>query len=297
MAKMTTTDAVHMQERPAGSSSHFRQLANLITVADICSPFIATISSDRSVGEVYNEWSVDCFERGLDPMAQIALVEVEGKLQGWIGYDMLEAGRAIHECMEPITADAILTADTCLVDVVAAFHHSSQYFFLVLKGNHFIGWCSYSDLHKPPLRLCLFAMLINVEKLLLQVVLLSPRESVALLSQGRLSKAKDVYALRRYDYDKEGRPYDAKLLECTTIADKIFVARKLPDIKQAIHSLADAKFCSRVERLRNEVAHPGLEERSSSLLDRKKLWPFTEQTETLESELQEFLEQGRPTVE
>lgn len=276
------------------SSSHFRQLAHLLTVGDVCSPFISTIDADRSTAEVSVEWSVElCSERNMDPMDQIALVERGGKIQGWVGYDMLETNRTVFECMEQVTPDTILTADTSLVEAVAAFCASSRPFFLVLKGNHFIGWLSYSDMHKPPLRLCLFAMLINIERRLLDVALLSPRESVGFLSEGRLSKAKQIYAIRKYNYDEEGEAFNSKLLECTTIADKMSVVKKFTNIKQAVRALGERGFCSNVERLRNEIAHPGLEERSSSLLTRERLWPFIEWAEALESELEEFLNQAK----
>lgn len=274
-----------------GSSSHFRQLARLITVGDICTPFGATIDADRTTAEVWDEW-MD-IESGRDPIDQIVLVERGGKILGWIGFDMLENNKTVFDCMELITPDTILTADTSLVEAVTAFCVSSCHFFLVLKGNHFIGWLSYDDMHKPPLRLCLFAMIINIERLLLDVALLSSRKSVGFLSEGRLSKAKDLYAIRNYGVDQKGELSSQRLLECTTIADKISVVKKFKNIKQAVPSLGERKFCSDVERLRNEIAHPGLEERSSSLLSRKKLWPFIEWAEALESELEELLNQAR----
>jgi hypothetical protein len=101
------------------SSSHFRLLAQLITVGDVCSPFIATIGADRSAGDVSVEWDVDlCSERNLDPMDQIALVESGGAIQGWVGYDKLGGDRTVFECMEQVTPDTILTADTSLIEAV-----------------------------------------------------------------------------------------------------------------------------------------------------------------------------------
>ena len=278
------------------SSSHFRQLVRLITVGDICSPFIATIDADRPTEEVSEEWVIDlCDERNLDPDDQIALVERGGKIQGWIGFDMFIDGSTVFDCMEQVTPDMILTADTPLVEAVASFCASSRPFFLALKGNRFIGWLSYSDLHKPPLRLCLFAMLINIERLLLDVALLSPRESVGFLSKGRLNKAKEIYIHRKYKYNQQGEEFSPLLLECTTIADKLTMIKRLTKAKQPISALGERKFCSDIERLRNEIAHPGLEQRSSSLLPREKLWPFIEWAETLESELDEFLNKARPS--
>lgn len=280
-------------------SSYFQQLAYLITVGDICDDFIATLDPDDFVGDVSFEWVAEwCGERGLDPMEQLALVARDQKIQGWVSFDML-AGKTISDCMEQIDPDAILTADTSLVDAVEAFSKPSRYFFLILKGNKFIGWLSYKALHKPPFRLCLFAMLINLERILLNALLLFPAQSVQVLSEGRLSKAKEIYELRKYSYDDKGAPFPARLLECTTIADKIRITKKLPNIRQPLPSLAHSKWINDIEVLRNEIAHPGLQERSSSLLGREKLWPFIQWIESLESELEDFLEQAknaRPTL-
>jgi hypothetical protein len=276
-----------------GASSHFRLLAHLITIEDICSPFIATINADQSTADVSDEWDELCFEWDIDPMQQIALVESEGKIQGWVGYDMLDDDKMILECVAPVATDAILTADTSLIDAVPALCTSSSPFLLVLKRNQFIGWLSYGNLHKPPFRLCLFAILVNIERLLLNVINLSARESVEYLSKGRLIRAKEMYRIRKYNCDEKGEPFSSKLLECTTIADKISIVMKSTNIKQSVSSLGENNFCSDLERLRNEIAHPALEEGSSSLLTRERLWPFIEWAETLESELDEFLNQAK----
>ncbi len=272
--------------------SHFRQLADLITVGDICENFIATIDAGEVVGNVFAEWYELCGELGLDPMAQVALVEQNQKIEGWIDCEMLIAGKTILDCMEPIQPHVIMTADTPLIAAVEAFSTSSHPFFLILKGNKFIGWLSYKGLHKPPFRLCLFAMLINLERILLETLLVFPTESVAVLSEGRLSKAKEVYERKKYSYDAECKPFPAKLLECTTIADKIRITKKIPNIRKAVPTVAHGKWINRVELLRNEIAHPSLQERSSSLLARENLWPFIQWIESLEAELEAFLKQA-----
>ncbi len=275
-------------------SSNFLQLAHSITVEDICSSFISTIDASRQASEIWDEWSIDlCLEQGLDPMEQIALVEERGKIKGWLGYDMLDTYKTVSDCMEQVTPDTILTADTSLVDAVYEFHISLRPFFLVLKGNQFIGWLSYNDLHRPPLRLCLFAMLINIERLLLDVAFLSSQESVGFLSPGRLNKANEIYVLRKYNFDKDGKPFSARLLECTSLADKISIIKKSMNVKHAIPALFNKEFCHEVEPLRNEIAHPGINERSSSLLSRERLWHFINWTGTLESELESLLKLAR----
>jgi hypothetical protein len=276
------------------SISHFRELAYLVSVSDICSPFLASFEGTRTVAEVFEWWSVDiCFERNLDPNEQLALVTTEGRVVGWIGFDMLEAGKQLIECMEPITPDSILSSDTSLFDAVTAFATSPNHFFLVLRGNHFIGWLSYTDLHKPPLRLCLFAMLINLERMLLEVALRSPKESVQVLPDGRKENARKVYAIRKYNYSDTGEPYESKLLECTTIIDKFTIARRTKTVLSQVPTLDNVSLCNTAERVRNEIAHPGLEEQSSDLLSRENLWQFIQWAETLESQLQKYLESAR----
>jgi len=276
------------------SPSHFRRLAYLINVGDICSPFLSSFDCEQTVADVNEEWGIDlCHERSLDPMDQICLVTHKDKVAGWVGYDMLETGKVLAECLEPITPDVILTSDTPLIEAVTAFSKTKSPFFLIIRGNEFIGWLSYKDLHKPPLRLCLFAMLINLERMLLEVALLSPHESIRLLSEGRFKKAKEIYSLRKYDYDEHGQPYYSKLLECTTIADKLHIMSKSKHVRKAISALDNTNFCRFIEKLRNEIAHPGQEEKSSDLLERGSIWPFIEWSEKLEIELQEYLDKRR----
>lgn len=267
-------------------SSSFRQIARLVTVDDVCTRFIATLDDSRMVPDVWDWWMTDwCAETGLDPMEQIALVTTGGVPSGWIGFDMLEGEGPLSTCAERISADMILTADTPLVAAIGAFSAKNHPFFLVMKGSSFVGWLSYSDLHKPPLRLCLFAMLMNIEGLLLDISIADWRRSVAALSPGRVQKALEIYRLRGYSFDKDGTPHGARLLECTTFVDKLKIMKGNPDAKAAVPALINKAYRERLEKLRNELAHPGLVERSSLLLVRTEAWSFIEWAETLEAQL------------
>lgn len=69
------------------ANSLFRQPARLVTIGDICTPFIATFDARRSAADVAVELTVDlCCESGLDPMEQIALVGNVRKILGWVSY-------------------------------------------------------------------------------------------------------------------------------------------------------------------------------------------------------------------
>ena len=271
--------------------SIFRKLANLISVSDIYTPFLSKFESNRSVADVNEEWSIDlCSEHDFDPMNQIGLVITCGKIDGWIGFDMLESNKKLIDCIEKIDTDAILSSDTSIIDALTVFSKKSHPFFFIIKGDHFIGWLSYQDMmHKPPLRLCLFAMLLHLEKLMLDVVLLTPRISVELLSPGRFIKAKDIYLQRGFNLDDQNNPYNSQLLECTAICDKFTIIQKNKSVLELIPSLKNKKICNIAEKLRNEIAHPGFEERSSLLLSIENLLPFIEWSEQLELELQNYL--------
>src|ERR1035437_6253571 len=114
--------------------STFKALSQLISVNDICEPFIGEFDSSQDVGEVCEEWSVDCFDKGLDPMDQIALVKQKGKIGGWIGYDMLEASKILYECMEPISGNILISSETTLLEAITTVNNGDNSIYLVLKG-------------------------------------------------------------------------------------------------------------------------------------------------------------------
>jgi len=276
------------------SNSHFQQLAHLITVTDICTPFWATLESRSLVKDVWEEWSLDLWiERGLDPMEQMALVTDDNKIIGWIGFDMLDNEKSIHDCMELITPASILSSDTSLLDSIASFETISGPFFLILQGNQFIGWLSYKDLHKQPLRLCLFSMLINLERMLLEVALKNPKGSFQNLKENRIKKAQELYKFKNFNFTQSGDYYISKLMECTNMIDKFTIAQHTQNVVEMVPALKNQHLCRKAEMLRNEIAHASIEEHSSKLLNRDSLWPFIQWAESLEEQLQNYLESTR----
>ncbi len=273
------------------SNSHFYALARLIYVSDICSPFLATFESDRTVADVWEEWSIDlCGEDYLDPMEQIALVSEKDKVIGWIGFDML-TGETIKDSMEIVKPTSILSSDTTLFDAVSLFAKSMVPFFFVLKGNRFIGWLSHRDLNKPPLRVCLFAMLIDLEKMLLEVILLDPKLSIENLSERRKKKAFDVYSMRGYKYQENGEPFLSKLLECTMLIDKFNIVQRTKSIIDQVPALQKNEFSSQAEKIRNDIAHPGMEDTICNLQTPDALWEFIQWAESMESQLQNYIDE------
>lgn len=270
--------------------SHFHQLARSITVSDIYTPFLTSFENNKFASDVSDEWVMDlCGEKDLDPNEQISLVTQKNKVIGWIGFDMLEHGKTIRECMDTITPESIMSSDTSLFDAINAFANGSSHFYLVLHGNQFIGWLSYQNMHKPPLRLCLFSILINIEKMLLEILLKNPQEAINCLPEGRIEQVKNNYKLRNNKSKENKEYYNSKLLEYTNLEDKFYIAQQTKSLCQKMTLLQDDNLCKLARKLRNEVAHPVIKEHSSKLLSRDKLWPFIQWADKLELQLHNYL--------
>ena len=138
--------------------STFKALSQLISVNDICEPFISEFDKSQSVESIWEEWSIDlCHEKALNPMEQIALVKSDQRIIGWIGFDMLDSSKTLYECMEPIRGDILISSDTPLLDAIHIVCRKNDSIYLVLKRNRFIGFLDYGHFHKLPFRMCLFA--------------------------------------------------------------------------------------------------------------------------------------------
>jgi len=263
-------------------SSHFYELAYMIKVSDVCSALQGIYDGNLASEYIYDQW----MESEFDPMEQIALVTVDNKIEGWFGFDMLQEGKRLCDCMELIKPEMIMSSDTPLLEAISAFSNSAVPFLLLLRGQQFSGLLSYADLNKLPFQLCLFALLIDLEMTMLKVIQLSPSQSASLLSAGQSARLKDIYAKRGYHNDLRGNPYVSKLLECTTITQKFSILRKYTETNQAIPELS-SKFCKVAEDARNAIAHPSLQ--SVTLLPREALLPFIVWAEKFEREMQSYL--------
>jgi hypothetical protein len=113
------------------------------------------------------------------------------------------------------------------------------------------------------------------------------------LPEGRKEYARKLNSLRKNHFDEQGQPYYSKLLECTSFIDKFTMASRTKSLIANVLTLGNSSICNMAERLRNEIAHIGLEEQSSEILPKHKLWSFIEWAESLESQLNYYYEQQR----
>ena len=269
--------------------STFKELSKLIVVSDICESFIGEFDNSQSVESVWEEWSIDlCDEKALDPMEQIALVKVNQKVVGWIGYDMLENEKTLCECMDSIGESTLISSDTPLLEAIQIVCKKNDAIFLVLKRNQFIGWLHYNHFYKLPFRMCLFSLLIGLEEILLKLTKYDPTSFLEKLSPGRLEKAKNIYKDRRYSLNKKGKEFDSELIECTAFCDKFTMLRKNATIVQKCPNIKN-KFSNTAEIIRNYVAHPEEEKSGTLPIEKEKLIPFIQWAEELRQQLDDYI--------
>jgi len=170
---------------------------------------------------------------------------------------------------------------------VKAFANATPHSYVVLKGSTFIGWLSYEDIHKLPFRLCLFALLISIEKAALDVLHKRPEVSISMLPVARVNKAKEIYAQRGYRKDPQGRERAGILLDCTQFVDKFLIISNSDDLRSKLPA-ASPGFTKVAERLRNDLAHSSQDQKSSVLLKRESLLPFIESALKLQEQLLEL---------
>lgn len=272
---------------PNNAATPFALLAQLITVRNLCEPIRAKYEITQTVSVANVAWVEQCAESDQDPMDEIALVTERGRIVGWLGFDMLMADKSIGDCFEPLRLDAMLTADTPVMEAVKALSKEDPHFYFVLDESRISGWLGYTHLYKLPFRLCLMALLLGIEHLASDLIKREPDASRAVLSPERVAKLKQIYKSRGFRENENGEEYGSLLLDCTTLADKMKILRKR--FGTVVPASRDKLFDT-AEKMRNSLAHPREEDEIADVLDRRKLIPFIAWAERIRSEMEAALE-------
>jgi hypothetical protein len=269
--------------------SDLNRIANLVTVRDIFTDFVATFPADWLAEDVREKWACElCGNQS--PLDQMALVEHQGKPTGTLTFEPLDNGKKLSECMDEIPLDSLITEDTPLTRAIEMFSKSKRYYFVVIQGNKFVGWLSYHDLYKLPFRLCLFAQLIAIEQKMLLVAQKDSRRAFDKLPRKRRDRAEHVFDLSGHKCKSgEHRPV-ATLLTCTTFEDKATILQNCCKVSLQIPSVADKKCMKLAKEIRNILAHPTQEKLLVSLIEREEFCGFIIWLEKLNVELANVLE-------
>ena len=120
------------------------QIASLITVRDIFTPFVAVFDAARQIPDVWEEWSM---ELAVDesPLDQMALVVSDGEPVGSLTFDELDEEKGeLSNCVDAIHLDRLITDDMPLMQAVKMFaEEDADYYLYVISGNQLVGWLSY----------------------------------------------------------------------------------------------------------------------------------------------------------
>jgi hypothetical protein len=262
------------------SGDTLSRIASLVTVRDIFTPFVASFDVRRSVADVSEEWSIELSSES--PLDQMALVLSDGKPLGLLTYDALEAGKSLSECVDEIRLDMLVTEDTPLGRASQMFADSERYYFVVIRGNEFVGWLSYHDLYKLPYRLCLFAELLSIEERMLFIIQRAAADCFSRLPGGRKEAAHNLYRWRGYKPDTPGDEAPHLLVTCTNFIDKATMLQRSPWIEM-IPAASEKKRIKLAEGVRNKLAHPG--PGPLPLVERENFGPFLDWLDQLGAQL------------
>ena len=265
------------------------QIASLITVRDIFTPFVAVFDAARQIPDVWEEWSM---ELAVDesPLDQMALVVSDGEPVGSLTFDELDEEKGeLSNCVDAIHLDRLITDDMPLMQAVKMFaEEDADYYLYVISGNELVGWLSYPDLFKLPLRLCLFAELLSIEERMLSIIQRDAAKCFSQLPPHRRQLALNTYARRKYDRDEFGNPYPQRLVACTCFTDKKLMLLESP-LAVDIPAVSEQLNMDFAERLRNDLAHASAEADPGILVGQEKLGPFLAWLDRLDTELNKAL--------
>ena len=114
-------------------------------------------------------------------MSLISLVEDDtGQVTAWIGFDMLAAENdRVGSVAEPIMTGRMVSGDTPVLEVVKLFAQNASGFYFVLQEGQITGTLHYEDLFRSPFKLCMFALMLELEAAALDLALRQPASSWA----------------------------------------------------------------------------------------------------------------------
>lgn len=180
-------------------------------------------------------------------------VKENGRFVGYVERALLAKMKQIEPAIKQIKVDIIVSADTCVHEMIGLFQRSR--FFFVNRANDLVGLVTYADLNKFPVRAWLFILICKFEFLLLQLIKDFYKASSCLnkLTAERRKKITDLFD------EKRKHDIDTSLEDCLNLGDMIELLecdKKLRSFVGYTSKTSCKKECSGLEVLRNNVMHP-----------------------------------------
>ncbi|WP_455204100.1 HD domain-containing protein [Kaarinaea lacus] len=228
------------------ANPHFkRAFSDLFTAKDIAAPLLS-FDADKSAGSVLAALDVH--------NQQVASVRIHGIVQGYLLKVQLSTGAEdnVAQHIRHFAVDQVVDGNAPLADVIHVLTRYS-YCFVSMLGD-IAGVIDRNSINNPLARMWLYGILTMLEMRLVQLINQHfPQQSwQAVLSEGRLSKAKQMYQ------ERQRRNLRCDLIDCLQLSDKAqILLHHQPTVDaMGFSSKKAAKLVIKeLESLRNHLAH------------------------------------------
>jgi hypothetical protein len=267
----------------------FSQIASFITARGIQKPLAVHAEADQNAYRAYLE-RLSGDEEGIEKVDRISLV-IDGHepIGWWWPYeeDVQEGDtKTVSDCMTPITCAMLVSGDAKYLELADLFaQQSSRFLYFVLEGTKITGTVSFGDLFCPLGRLCLFSLVLHLEKEAEELCKHKAETCFNVLSEGRQEKAHEVLA-KCFASSKHNSGVEKYrgLIESTTFIDKGKMLGKAQLINNKSRNEIESVFAA-AEKVRNSCAHNRSEFQvlglTSNRKERRNLSTFIHKTQEM----------------
>ena len=173
-----------------------------------------------------------------------------GEVIGYVVTDELKNGK-LGKYVKAIKPGLLISDSTPISNIFGVL--TSRNFVFILYGKSIVGIITKADINKPPVRIFLFGVISLFEMHLNWWInhFYSNKSWQDVISDSRIKDARAIYE------ERKGDNQDLSLLECLQFCDKRDILVKSDGFISKFHfseTLFDT-FVTRVEKIRNELAH------------------------------------------
>jgi len=258
------------------TQSALNRLNELITIRDIMEPIGPDLytNCDRiDASEIIQKFAE---QNKIDPLDAISIVYDNNNLLGYTDVIELSSEDPLES---PISAAVIapgniISSTTPLLEALNIFAKSREENIFILDGGAIKGFINERSFTKPIFRICILALLLEVEELSLNLINRKPLKSVEVLSRNRLKKSIETMTnvYRNYFIIKKGKVYlkdkdesreptesfPYRILSCTSFIDKGTIIAKRKLLQKYTYKQIRLIF-KKMEKIRNSYAHTRME--------------------------------------
>jgi hypothetical protein len=233
-----------------GELSHYEIVANSFRVVEIARPIKIIAHPDDSLEDVNNNVSEE-----IDPMRNnIVLVKDDISIYGYLDfinedYDVPRE-KNTREIAHPITPDQIVPSSMPLIELPPLFAQHDSFF--VSTQNDISHFVSFQDLDQLPMKLCLFALMMELEAKMLTIFIHKSQDDIKkllyCLPNERLKKLKS----------KSEKECPEELFRRTNFKEKMNMLGQCQEISEKLSFENKDKInelSNKIQTVRNKIAH------------------------------------------